>query len=125
MPGTRLTEEFNPLTSKSWAAIKLSLATLLITALFGPNVGRTDDALYSVVVINRSVSKVDVTVWDENRGHMQILKKTMDAGQEESVKAVAKPATLMTWKVLGLNDRGSPFKRGVAEVKTEREKPNT
>jgi hypothetical protein len=77
----------------------------------------SNTAVLTVDVINRSVSKADITIWDENDGHKIILKTTMDAGREQRVKAVAKPTAVMTWKAVGLNDKGFPYKSG--------EKPRT
>ena len=72
-------------------------------------------------VLNRSVTKLQVTVWDENQAHEEVLSKIMDGGAELTVKALAKvvpdirdkgPGTHVSWKVLALDDKGSPLKPG-------------
>lgn len=128
MLGTRLATGFSSLRAKGETRMmKLSLATLLMMFLCSPNIGQAQpepkkaDAIYSVRVLNRSVTKLQVTVWDENQAHKEVLSKIMDGGAELTVKALAKvvpdirdkgPGTHVSWKVLALDDKGSPLKPG-------------
>jgi hypothetical protein len=132
MLGARLVTEFSPLTAKGKSGMmKLSLAILLMTVILGPNAGQTQsnkseptkaDALYTVRVLNRSTTKLQVTVWDENQARKVLLSTTMAAGAELPVKALAKiapeirehgPGTHVSWKVVALDDKGFPLKPGV------------
>jgi hypothetical protein len=71
------------------------------------------DAAWPVVVINRSITKLDVTVWDENDTHKQLFKQTMQAGQEITVQAAVKAGQRnLAWKAVALDDRGFPLKPG-------------
>jgi len=123
---TRIPAEFNPLPAgRKSRMMTASWAAVLMTVLLGPNAGntqaKTDDPVYAVRVINRSITKLQVTVWDENQSHKSILNTTMGAGAELSLKAVAKiepairehgPGTHISWKVVALDDQGFPFKPG-------------
>src|SRR5579872_2108773 len=104
MSGSGYATKFNPVTIQP-RMVRLTLATALMTVLLGPNLGqtqpsKTDGAVYSVVVINRSVTKLNVTVWDENQARKTLLNTTMEAGQEVTVQALAKPTTKMSWKAI-------------------------
>jgi hypothetical protein len=66
-----------------------------------------------VVVINRSITKLDVLVLDENNQHKQLIKQTMEAGQEITVEASVKSGQRsLAWKVVALDDRGWKLKPG-------------
>src|SRR6185312_9399955 len=101
--------------------LNLSAATVLVAAVCCPNAGSAADPTYAVRVLNRSVTKLQVNVWDENQAHQQILNTTMGGGAELTVKALAKivpdirgkgPGTHTSWKVQALDDQGFAFKPG-------------
>ena len=103
--------------------VNLSLANLLLAMavmmpLLGVSAARADDT-FTVRTINRSISKIDVTVTDRNNNGAVLLKGTLEAGAERSFQAVRKapqgggPATThITWTVTALNSQGFPFKPG-------------
>ena len=58
-------------------------------------------------------SKLDVLVFDENNLHKQLIKQTMEAGQEITVEASVKSGQRsLAWKVVALDDRGWKLKQG-------------
>jgi hypothetical protein len=72
-------------------------------------------------LINRSISKSQVHVWDENQSHKELLNETLGAGAERTLKAAAKsptnprsnaPGIHVSWKVEALDDQGFPLKPG-------------
>lgn len=69
---------------------------------------RAADPVLSVRLINRSITKSQVHVWDEDQSHKELLNETLDAGAERTLKAVAKsltnpgsnaPGIRVSWKV--------------------------
>ena len=112
-----LTGKFNP----SARILNLSMATILVSALCWPNAGEAADPTFAVRLINRSITKSQVHVWDENQAHKELLNTRMDGGAELTVKAVAKvvpdlpgkgPGTHVSWEIEALDDQGFPFKPG-------------
>jgi hypothetical protein len=90
---------------------KLPLAIVATAILLTPSSGQAQpkpaDVTWPVVVINRSITKLDLTVWDENDTHKQLLKQIMEAGQEVTIKAAVKAGQRsLAWKVVALDDRG-------------------
>ena len=105
------------LDSPAW---KLPVATILVSILFWTNSAAADPVL-SVRLINRSITKSQVHVWDENQSHKELLNETLGAGAERTVKAMAKsptnprsnaPGIHVSWKVEALDDQGFPLKPG-------------
>jgi hypothetical protein len=101
--------------------LKLPTATLLVSALCWTNIVKAEDPVLSVRFINRSVTKSQVHVWDENQSHKEILNETLAGGAERALKAAAKsptnprsmaPGIHVSWKVEALDDRGFPLKPG-------------
>lgn len=101
--------------------LNLSMATILVAALCWPTAGKAADPVFSVRLINRSITKSQVHVWDENQSHKELLNETLGAGAERTVKAVAKvkadlqgkgPGTQVSWKIQALDDQGFPLKPG-------------
>jgi hypothetical protein len=101
--------------------LSLSITTLFVTALYWPNAGEAADPTLSVRLINRSTTKSQVHVWDENQSHKELLNTTMAGGAELTVKAVAKsptnprnnnPGIHVAWKIEALDDKGFPIKPG-------------
>jgi len=94
-------------------ASKLSGAIILVSALCWTNTVAMADPLLSVRLINRSITKSQVHVWDENQSHKELLNETLGAGAERTLKAMAKsPGIHVSWKVEGLDDQGFPLKPG-------------
>jgi len=86
---------------------------VLLTSSDGWTQPKAPDAAWPVVVINRSITKLDVTVWDENATHKQLFKQIMQAGQEITVQATVKAGQRnLAWKVIALDDRGWPLPAG-------------
>lgn len=124
---TRFTAELSAQMEKkmyglSSPALKLSMATILVAAACWTNTVRADDAVLSVRLINRSITKSQVHVWDENQSHKELLNETLGGGAERTVKAVAKsptnprsmaPGIHVSWKIEALDDQGFPLKPGV------------
>ena len=78
------------------------ILAVAITCSALPQMTQAEDvAHWKVTVINRSVTKSDVTVWDENNDHKQLLQQKMDAGQEVSVDAAVKGGNRnLSWKAV-------------------------
>jgi hypothetical protein len=100
-------------------AARLSLATVVMMGLLCPSFARAEDT-FTVRGINRSISKIKVTIWDENAGHKDIFHEEMDAGHEFKFDAVKKtlpdlpkkgPGTHISWQVIALTDQGFEFKK--------------
>jgi hypothetical protein len=94
---------------------KLALILTTATACGAlPQIAHAEDVSHwKVTVINRSVTKSDVTVWDENDGHKQLLNKKMDAGQEVVVDAAVKGGNRnLSWKVVLLERPLTPGAKG-------------
>lgn len=95
-------------------ASKLSVAIILVSALCWTNTVAMADPVLSVRLINRSITKSQVHVWDENQSHKELLNETLGAGAERTLKAVSKsPSGIhVSWKVQALDDQGFPLKPG-------------
>ena len=94
---------------------KLALIIATATACGAlPQIAHTEDVSHwKVTVINRSVTKSDVTVWDENDGHKRLLNQKMDAGQEVIVDAAVKGGNRnLSWKVVLLERPLTPGAKG-------------
>jgi len=101
--------------------LKLSRATILVSALCWTNSVSAADPVLTVRLINRSVTKSQVHVWDENQSHKELLNETLDAGAERTLKAVAKsptnprsnaPGIQVSWKVEALEIPLKPGTKG-------------
>jgi hypothetical protein len=102
-------------------AFKLSSAIIFVSSLCWTNTVTAADPVLSVRLINRSITKSQVYVWDENQSHKVLLNETLGAGAERTVKAVAKsptnprdnePGIHVSWKIEALDDQGFPLKPG-------------
>jgi hypothetical protein len=93
--------------------LSLLVMTLLLTPSLGLTQPKETKVTWPVVVINRSITKLDVVVSDENNEHKQLIKQTMEAGQEITVEASVKSGQRsLAWKVVALDDRGWKLKPG-------------